>query len=276
MKFSGTAACEYLEDRKTQEEFLTLHTEQHERNVPGVGKMTDSERHDYFLGSRAVLYNIIESKIYLFRKTALEIINKINVKEEKMYDYLDKVSDGFKVFVPSSEYFYRFFKKNGQIVVVRIGRDAIEKGQRYWHYCMFYFDIEARANSTEFNSDVQTEIAKEEFLKMLIYFEFAEKETIYVTPGCSNGTRKTEKILNDSKISVTVVDSHWNKIVIRDEEFDVDGHLALRAYGVGRLHRRLVWINPYKKNGYTRGLSKEGKQELKVKTDGSITSTTDL
>jgi hypothetical protein len=86
--------------------------------------------------------------------------------------------------------------------------------------------------------------------------EFAKHETIIVPPNGRNGTQKAEKLLNDSPIRVQIVDSTWNKVIIREEGFDVDGHLRLQAKGEGRKDRELIWINGYKKHGYKRGIDK--------------------
>jgi hypothetical protein len=51
---------------------------------------------------------------------------------------------------------------------------------------------------------------------------------------------------------VSVVDSTWNKFIVRTEGFDVSGHFRLQMCGVGHSEQRLVWVNPYQKNGYVR------------------------
>lgn len=61
-----------------------------------------------------------------------------------------------------------------------------------------------------------------------------------------------EKLLNETKIPIQVIDSRWFTNIIREEGFIVRGHFGLRAYGPGREKRRLTWIPTYEKSGYSR------------------------
>lgn len=61
-----------------------------------------------------------------------------------------------------------------------------------------------------------------------------------------------EKLLNETKIPVQIIDSRWFTTIIREEGFIVRGHFGLRACGKGRLQRQLTWIPTYEKSGYKR------------------------
>lgn len=83
---------------------------------------------------------------------------------------------------------------------------------------------------------------------------------VILNPNQSHGTRKQGKVKNDSKSKVTIVDTSWNKIIIKDEEFWVEGHLRCQRCGKGNREIKIIPIMPFKKYGYVRGAKKEFSQ----------------
>jgi len=83
----------------------------------------------------------------------------------------------------------------------------------------------------------------------IIFKKFAPIETKQVKGLRSS---KSFKQIKGKSIDVTHITSDWFTNLIRSDGFSVKGHFALRACGVGRKDRRLVWINPFEKSGYTR------------------------
>lgn len=52
-------------------------------------------------------------------------------------------------------------------------------------------------------------------IKQLIFLEFPDLETVMLKPNAKIGTKKQGNYLNGTKQNVTIVDSTWNKIMIR-------------------------------------------------------------
>jgi len=91
------------------------------------------------------------------------------------------------------------------------------------------------------------------FIKIIIFVELGDIEVIEIAGGRSNGaTKKEGKIVNDTKNTVYIVDSSWNKLIVRTEGFAIRGHFRLQACGPGLKDRKLIWINAHVHNGYTR------------------------
>lgn len=62
-----------------------------------------------------------------------------------------------------------------------------------------------------------------------------------------------EKVNNFMGINVTLLDSRWFTTICRNEGFAVRGHFRLQPYkNNGVWDRKLIYINPYTKNGYHR------------------------
>jgi hypothetical protein len=68
-----------------------------------------------------------------------------------------------------------------------------------------------------------------------------------------------EKMVNDTGIEVTLLDSSWFRSIIRTEGFLVRGHFRLQPYKdeTGEWARKLIYIHEFEKHGYCRIAKKE-------------------
>jgi hypothetical protein len=98
---------------------------------------------------------------------------------------------------------------------------------------------------------------EETFYKLLCFFFLSENEEIVVNPGKSYGTKKQpDAFSNDANVPVTIVNSCWNITSIRTEGFDVKGHFRLQPCGQGLSDTKMIFIEPFKKEGYVRKAAK--------------------
>lgn len=107
----------------------------------------------------------------------------------------------------------------------------------------------------ERNEDFDNEML--EFVRLLIFTELIETEIVELGPKQSAGTRKQGKWLNESNHNVKIVDSSWNKILVKGQSFSVTSHIRLQPYGPGLKYRKPILIEEYQKNGYIRGAKKD-------------------
>ena len=56
------------------------------------------------------------------------------------------------------------------------------------------------------------------------------------------------KYINDTDFNITHLDSRWFTDLIQSNSFNVRGHFRLQPY---KFNKRLIWIDEFKKNGYT-------------------------
>lgn len=90
-------------------------------------------------------------------------------------------------------------------------------------------------------------------MQVLTFVELGDVEVTVLESGKNNGKPKADgKTTNTSKNTVYVVDSSWNKLIIRTEGFAVRGHFKLQPHGPGFRDRKLIWVNAFEKHGYTR------------------------
>lgn len=85
----------------------------------------------------------------------------------------------------------------------------------------------------------------------LIFKKYAELQT-KICPPKTGIFFNENKYVNNSSKGVTVYDSNYFTNIIRSEGFGVRGHFRLQRIGEGRTDKRLIWINDFQKEGYTR------------------------
>lgn len=89
--------------------------------------------------------------------------------------------------------------------------------------------------------------------KIITFVELGDVEVTILEQGKNNGkSKKDGKLTNQSDFKMYVVDTSWNKLIIRTEGFAVRGHFRLQACGEGFMDRKVIWINAFEKQGYVR------------------------
>ena len=86
-----------------------------------------------------------------------------------------------------------------------------------------------------------------------IFMDYAEIEEKTIKAGTkSKGVSKKSGDTNLSEFDVKRIDSMYFTRIHREEGFSVSGHFRLQPCGEGMRDRKLIYINPFEKNGYTR------------------------
>jgi hypothetical protein len=57
---------------------------------------------------------------------------------------------------------------------------------------------------------------------------------------------------NNTNRNIRIMDCTWFTTLIKSEGFNVRGHFRLQPCGEGMKDKKLIWINDFKKSGYTR------------------------
>lgn len=115
----------------------------------------------------------------------------------------------------------------------------------------FEFGLEMEHGKYYFPKDCQKEFSQ--MMQVLTFVELGDIEIVTLARNTNNGGEKgKDKVHNASRNTVYVVDSSWNKLIIRTDGFAVRGHFRLQPCGVNHMDRKLMWINAFEKHGYTR------------------------
>jgi hypothetical protein len=96
-------------------------------------------------------------------------------------------------------------------------------------------------------------------ISFVCFCKYCEIETKVVAPQRKEH-HAGEKYKNESKSSVEILDSTWFTTIVRSGAFTVGeetgGFFRWQPYGPGQTKRRLQWIMPFEKDGYTRKAKK--------------------
>lgn len=203
-------------------------------------------REEGFVEVRDLLENEKGLKHYYVCKPVIEIAQKIKIKGEADFSFLSPIANGRRQW-SYDNHFFRWIKTDENIIVLAATMNA----GNHMNFAFFRFSL-----LEEFvvrDEDEYTDRNHALFLQLLTFIELTDAEEVLVPPGRKNGTRKSvDGLKNDETFPVTIINSNWNKAIIRTEGFMVSGHLRLQPCGEGRLKRKLIFIMPFEKHGYLR------------------------
>jgi len=200
------------------------------------------------------------NKNYLMSAPSVAISRKISVGEEKFDGRMfGGLRQGKKITIlVNDRLFYRYLITPTSVLCIWVTTEPImhEGVERdYMKYTTFKIHTDSGHLSYPVEKPFEVELFKN-FIQYLIFLEFSELETVVLKPNVKFGNRKDGRYFNESREDIVVVDSTWNKIMVKTGEFGVSGHLRFQPSGEGRSQRKLIYIKEYTKSGYTRNASK--------------------
>lgn len=86
---------------------------------------------------------------------------------------------------------------------------------------------------------------------LLCFIKYCPLETKIVNAGRKEH-HAGEKYKNETARNIEILDSTWFTTIIRSEGFGVKGHFRMQPFGTALSQRKLIWIAPFEKEGYTR------------------------
>jgi hypothetical protein len=92
-------------------------------------------------------------------------------------------------------------------------------------------------------------------VSFLCFIKHVEIETKFVNGG-GKVHHAGEKYVNDTKHKIEILDSTWFTTIVRSEGFmvgdETGGFFRLQPCGKDLADRKLIWVEPFQKQGYTR------------------------
>ena len=198
-----------------------------------------------------------DQRAYYITNTILDKVDMLKVKPKgNHYDWtiFDNLPEQKMTFIYSNGTLIRFCIFKGYICFCWVVMSPAEEaaGQQNLNFHLFHYNQKENRFSSNWEDPMLLEL-EERIYKLLCFFYFSDNEMIIVEPGRKYGTKKSGKIINTFKdIPLTVVNSNWNITSIRTEGFGVRGHFRLQPCGVGMKEVKMIFIEPFRKNGYIR------------------------
>lgn len=140
----------------------------------------------------------------------------------------------FKIYI-----FYNFISLVGLEANGKLTKNGVE-------------DLKHKGIKTRGLADEDSPMALTFPLLVLFFIEFAKVETYVTSPKNRKVKIDNEKYLNETPVSVEIIDSNYYTTTINNNKIDVEGHWRWQPYGKGRSLVDLIWIDDFVKDGYTR------------------------
>ena len=196
-----------------------------------------------------------DQKAYYCTETVLNKLDMLQVKrrEDGNFDWeiFKNIEHGKKTFILPDNKLLRVDRRQDVLFFAFLDMKMYNELQGYLNWHFFFYDFEDKKPSENFDGEQVRSI--DEFVYKLMCFVFlTENDEIIVASKGKHGTKKEGKLINTLPFPLTIINSRWNTTSIRTESFGVRGHFAIRWSGEGRTVPKLVFINPFVKNGYVR------------------------
>lgn len=87
---------------------------------------------------------------------------------------------------------------------------------------------------------------------LLLFIKYCDIETKVTSPQNRRTNVAGQKYLNETDKRISILDSTWFTNLVVSGAFNVSGHLRWQHYGPGNSLKKLIWIDEFQKEGYTR------------------------
>lgn len=191
---------------------------------------------------------------YLITNTVTDKLDFLKIHKGKSgYDWtiFKDIPEGKKTFIFQKDSLLRFTVV-GQLISFLYMRNYSKPSMS-----IVWVDRVTNEKHEAFENELLTTIDEITLYKLLCFFYFAENEEKIVEPGKKHGTKKqTDSLYNEVTVPVTIINNNWNVTSIRTEGFDVSGHFRMQPHGPGMKDTKMIFIQPFRKDGYVRKASK--------------------
>jgi hypothetical protein len=93
-------------------------------------------------------------------------------------------------------------------------------------------------------------------MSFILFYNYTDTEVYVINGDDSRQSAKiklnNEKYLNYTKNNVEIIDASYFTKIIRTDEFGVKGHFRLQHFGANHSQSKIIFVEDYKKTGYTR------------------------
>jgi hypothetical protein len=117
------------------------------------------------------------------------------------------------------------------------------------YFVVLYVDMEKGTLCEHFQSNDGKDLAPLLYT-LMCFTELCDNQIIEIAPKRQYGTRKEGKLINIFPFPITVINNTWNVTRILTGTILVTGHAQIYWTGAGRTIPKLIYKEPYSKEGY--------------------------
>lgn len=142
-----------------------------------------------------------------------------------------------------------------ELLILPIFNDGTTQGTKFYEmtnpdeiYGWEYSESEGRAWYGKIHDYV---------MSFILFYNYTETET-HIINGTDTGKARRlklndEKFLNETNNNIEIIDVTYFTKLIRTGEFGVSGHFKVQHFGIRNSEAKIIYVEDYKKGGYTRG-----------------------
>ena len=216
---------------------------------------------------RPLFQNKIQYVCKSFQEAAVKLIDKIGglLQEES-------ISQSGTLIIPhpdgvSETIFYNINSRGGEInkkwhlngsLIAFVNNKHFQVPQLYsFHH--FKDGLSTSRGTPEISEATDHSFEIRWLIGLIAFSNFCEVETKIALAG-KRTLYKDEKYINETALPIEILDSTWFTTIVRSEGFSVGaetgGFFRWQRFGPGSSKRKIVWVAPFEKKGYTRRAGK--------------------
>ena len=186
-------------------------------------------------------------KDFLLSEKVKKIATKIKLHDKFNYSFLGKAKNTAATYLIDKHRFFRYYIEDGFIYIFHLKMTPVPQGM-YTNYNTFRINL---TTGEILDDNPESYKIAEEFARLMIFIELSDVDYTFVKPKQKIGN-KSYGYKNDSKLPFMVIDTSWNQVSVRTQGFAVKGHFRVQPCGKELKDRKLIWIDGFEKQGYTR------------------------
>jgi hypothetical protein len=209
--------------------------------------------------NKEFFYSQSVSRRLIFSKKSLKNLDNYKVPKDIRVEVLKTLPNRMDIIQLDETMVMRYIKTDKMVYV---SFNSLEKTKEALYVTFFSVNLETgyvASDNYEYQTDkmLSFDEMKEKyynkFMIIITYLELTPVTYNFIEGGRSFGTKKEDKIKNETNKRFIMVNTNWNVETISLYDVHVRGHWRLQPYGVGRSRYKYIYIQPFDK-GITRRL----------------------
>lgn len=264
MKLNDQSLINVVESNDFKNYYLTTNEESSKNYVDNqdlfIQKYGDDKLFEIF-PNKEFFYSQSVSRRMIFSKKSLDNLNNYKVPNDIRIEVLKTLPNRMDIVQLDESNVMRYIKTDKMVYV---SFNLLDKPKDGLGIFVTFFSINLETGFVAFdNYDYLTDkmldlkdIKEKYYNKFMVIVTYLELTPItynFINGNSSYGTKKQDKIKNETNKRFIMVNTNWNVETITLMDIHVRGHWRLQPHGVGRSQYKYIYIQPFEK-GITRRL----------------------
>lgn len=262
MKLNENSLINVIESKDFKDYYLEWNKKQSENFFVNydlfLEKYGDDKLYEIF-PNKDFFYSQSMTRRLIFSKKSLDNLKNYKVPKDIRVEVLRTLPNRMDIIQLDESMVMRYVKTD-KMVYVSFNYTIKEKQNLF----VFFFSINLEtgyvaSDNYEYDTDKMLDFDEmkekyyNKFMVVVTYLELTPVTYNIIDGNRSYGTKKEDKVKNETNKRFIMVNTNWNVETITISDIHVRGHWRLQPYGVGRSQYKYIYIQPFDK-GITRRL----------------------